>query len=79
MSEEKQARLYPGTLPSHKALDPGSETYQKDRWERGHEQRRLKAYLKGNTYFTHGRRPAYPTGYEPIMWPVTPKPTTKQQ
>ena len=67
-------RSFPGTIPSHSALDPNIETYERDKWERGHEQRRLKAYLKGKQLFAHGRTRAYPVGFRPIMWPVTPKP-----
>lgn len=72
-TEEVKRRAYPGVIPSHKALDPTSESYDKDRWERGHEQRRLKAHLRGNTHFAHGRRAVAPIGFQPIMWPVTPK------
>jgi hypothetical protein len=61
-------RSYPGTLPS--------DTYTNDpaeKWARGHEKRRLRAYLKGNMYFAHGRVPAMPFGFRPKMWPVTPQ------
>jgi hypothetical protein len=63
-------RQFTGIIPDHKALNPESETYATDKWNRGHEQRRLRAYLKGGEQFAHGREPAFPVGFRPIMWNV---------
>lgn len=71
--KEKEPRKYLGEIPSDKALDPSSETYEADKWARAHEKKRLAGYLMGKTYFSHGRVPAYPVGYRPRLWPVTPE------
>jgi len=63
-------RTYPYQLPSDKALDQSSESYATDKWSRAHEKKRLRAYLKGDIKFAHGRRPSFPSGFTPIMWPV---------
>ena len=66
-------RAFTGEIPDHKALDPKSDTYAQDKWQRAHEKRRLRAYLRGHSLFAHGRVPALPIGYQPQMWPVTPR------
>lgn len=63
-------RSYQGKLPSDKYTDEPSERY-----DRAHEKRRLKAYLKGKEYFIHGFEHnnfiKWPARF-PVV-PVTPK------
>lgn len=70
-----ETRYFPGVLVGHTALNPEDPNTESMKWFRSHEKRRLKAYLKGNQYFAHGRVAAYPIGYRNVMWPVQPKPT----
>ena len=66
--EVKSRRVgFGGTIPDHKHI-PIEDA--KARWQRGHDQRELKAYLKGKPRFSHGRVPAVPVGFRPIQFMV---------
>lgn len=58
-------RSFPFDLQPHISL---KEDDTEGRWKRVHEKKRLAAYLKGNSQFAHGREPAHPIGFRPIMW-----------
>lgn len=73
MESTTARRHFPGVLPEHKALDPKSETYAHEKWQRAHEKKRLAAYLKGRDLFSHGRTMTV-TGWAPVRWYVTPRP-----
>mgnify|MGYP003477792181 FL=1 len=62
-------RQFPGEIPPHTFTEDPAEKYKRD-----HEKRRLKAYLKGKEYFTHGRKRTI-FGYQPLVWSVVPKET----
>lgn len=75
LEEEIQLpRSFPGILMvDHKFTDDPAVKY-----ERAHEKRRLKAYLKGHQRFQHGWQPAYPIGRRPIMFPMYEGPKNDQ-
>ena len=67
-------RTFPKELPSHKAIPHDADSAKALRWERDHEKRRLKAYLRGDTRFAHGSV-VTPLGRRPIMFDVVEKPS----
>lgn len=76
--QQKTKRVgFGGNLSDHKRIPDGdpndAESMQANlaaKWLRGHEQRELKAYLKGGQVFAHGRTPAPPMGFRPVMFRV---------
>lgn len=59
-----------GVLDDHKRIPDDAENREALKWERAHQKKELKAYLKGSTRFQHGRVPAMPLGFSPKMYPV---------
>lgn len=60
-------RNYTGSIGlDHARINDTDPDKGAKKYDRGHEQRRLKAYLKGAKYFAHGRRPSA-NGWVPIM------------
>ena len=63
-SEKTIRSGFGGAIPDHAYTEDASV-----KWQRGHEKRELKAYLKGHTHFAHGRRMTV-NGFVPVMYKV---------
>ncbi len=71
MTKEPTKRIgFGGVIPDHARIPDDAENREQLLWERGHQQRELKAYLKGNALFSHGRVPAFPVGFRPVQYRV---------
>ena len=59
-----------GVISEHSRIPDDAPNREALKWDRSHEKRELKAYLRGNPLFTHGREPAMPTGFRPVQFRV---------